>query len=182
MVGPHKQPEYLVWFKGYCPEDNLWLPQRNLEHVPDILKARPDRQTTSPSQPALSRAKQASSALRHMGHMFCYQLGSHRETVSEPRGEECEATPSQLASETLHAQANLFFKFTSAPLRTQLGTNVPQGQNPAYLPKPISLIPTHILIGSANWDIKSPGLGRFYLPGNLLGNTCSLLGQPLTKF
>ncbi len=41
LVGPHKQPEYLVRFKGYGAEDNLWLPQQNLEHAPEILRAKP---------------------------------------------------------------------------------------------------------------------------------------------
>ncbi len=31
LVSPHKQPEYLVLFRGYGPEDNLWLPQKILQ-------------------------------------------------------------------------------------------------------------------------------------------------------
>ncbi len=37
LVGPHKQPEFLVCFKGYGPEDDIWLPLLNLEHAQDIL-------------------------------------------------------------------------------------------------------------------------------------------------
>ncbi len=37
LVGPSKQSEFLVHFKGYEQEDDLWLPQCNLEHAQDIL-------------------------------------------------------------------------------------------------------------------------------------------------
>ncbi len=47
LVGPSRQPEYLVWFKGYGPEENLWLSQQNLEHAPDILQGSQARQTNN---------------------------------------------------------------------------------------------------------------------------------------
>jgi hypothetical protein len=40
--------EYLVQFKGYGPEDDLWLPQRNLEHAKDLIKEYQDRQKDMP--------------------------------------------------------------------------------------------------------------------------------------
>ncbi len=45
LVSPHKRPEYLVRFKGYGTEDNLWLPRRNVEHALEILWAYQARQT-----------------------------------------------------------------------------------------------------------------------------------------
>ncbi len=45
LVGPKQRPKYLVRFKGYWPEGDLWFPQKNLEHVPDILRAYQARQT-----------------------------------------------------------------------------------------------------------------------------------------
>ncbi len=73
LVCPHKLPEYLVRFKGYGPEDDLWLPQRNLEHAPEILRACQARQTNDLSQQAQpDKAQQAPHTLRHMGHVFYY--------------------------------------------------------------------------------------------------------------
>ena len=43
----NKLPEYLVRFKGYCPQDNLWLTQHNLEHAPEILLAYQSSQTNN---------------------------------------------------------------------------------------------------------------------------------------
>ncbi len=45
LVGPKQLPEYLMRFKGYWPEDDLWLPQKNLEHAQDILRAYQAQQT-----------------------------------------------------------------------------------------------------------------------------------------
>ena len=78
LVGPHKRPEFLVRFKGYGPEDDLWLPQRNLAHAQDILKAYQARQTNDLSRPARpSRAQRAPRALRRMGHVF-YHVSTAR--------------------------------------------------------------------------------------------------------
>ncbi len=52
LVSHNKLPEYLVRFKGYCPEDNVWLPHQNLEHAPEILQAYQARQTKNLSLPA----------------------------------------------------------------------------------------------------------------------------------
>ncbi len=57
--------EYLVEFKGYGPEDNLWLLQRNLEHAPEILRASQAWQTNDLSLPAQpDRAQQAPHKLK----------------------------------------------------------------------------------------------------------------------
>ena len=78
LVGPHKRPEFLVRFKGYGPEDDLWLPQRNLANAQDILKAYQARQTNDLSRPARpSRAQRAPRALRRMGHVF-YHVSTAR--------------------------------------------------------------------------------------------------------
>ncbi len=72
LVGHHKQPqpEYLVRFKG-CSLYYLWLPQLNLEHAPEILRAYRARQTNNLSlQARPDKAQLAPSTLRHMGHMF----------------------------------------------------------------------------------------------------------------
>ncbi len=37
LAGPHKRPEYLLRFKGYGPEDYLWLSQQNVELALEIL-------------------------------------------------------------------------------------------------------------------------------------------------
>ena len=71
LVGPKQRPEYLVRFKGYGPEDDLWLPQKNLEHAPDILRAYQARQTNDLSRrPRAQDAQRAPRALRSMGHVF----------------------------------------------------------------------------------------------------------------
>ncbi len=78
LVGPHKQPEFLVSFKGYGQEDDLWLPQLNLEHAQDILQAYQARQTNDLSLPACpSNAQLAPLALQHMGHVFYYVPAAH---------------------------------------------------------------------------------------------------------
>jgi hypothetical protein len=47
------------------------LPQRNLEHAPDILRAYQARQTNDHSRPARPQAAQrAPRALRRIGHVF----------------------------------------------------------------------------------------------------------------
>eukprot|EP00961_Rhodomonas_salina_P086181 1158488-Rhodomonas_salina.1 len=47
--------EYLVRFVSYRPEDDLWLPEKNLVHAPDIQKAyhdhQKDTQQTTTSRP-----------------------------------------------------------------------------------------------------------------------------------
>ncbi len=60
--------EYLVRFKGYCPEDDLWLPQRNLEHSQDLIKEYHDRQQDVPPVNALrpQRARRHLTLLRHL--------------------------------------------------------------------------------------------------------------------
>ncbi len=83
LVGPHKSPEYLVRFKGYGPEDDLWLPQKNLEHAPDIVRAYQARQANDLSRPARPRAAQrAPRALRRMGHVF-YHVTPTRSAATE---------------------------------------------------------------------------------------------------
>eukprot|EP00961_Rhodomonas_salina_P195417 2638318-Rhodomonas_salina.1 len=44
--------EYLVRFVSYGPEDDLWLPEKNLVHAPDILKEYHDSQKDT-QQPTL---------------------------------------------------------------------------------------------------------------------------------
>jgi hypothetical protein len=61
--------QYLVRFKGYGPEDDLWLPQRNLDHAPDIVKAYHDRQQDIDPPP--SRVSQrARRHLTRLGHIW----------------------------------------------------------------------------------------------------------------
>ena len=73
LVGSQRRPEYLVRFKGYGPEDDLWLPQRNLEHAQAILRAYQARQTNDLSRPARpDRTQRAPRTLRRMGHVFYY--------------------------------------------------------------------------------------------------------------
>ncbi len=120
LVGPHKRPEFLVSFKGYGPEDDLWLPQHNLEHAQDILRAYQARQTNDLSRPARpSRAQRAPQALLHMGHVF-YPLCSHKGLCLNQEGRNvrlpahswhqgpCVPRPSPLFT-----RLSPFFKFTS---------------------------------------------------------------------
>ncbi len=46
--------EYLVRFKGYSPKDDLWLPQRNLDHAQDLIKEYHDRQRDMPQRMPLA--------------------------------------------------------------------------------------------------------------------------------
>ena len=64
-----QRTEYLVCFKNFGPEDDLWLPQRNLVHAPDILRAYHDRQQNK--DPTQSQGRQR--ARRHLiriGHIW----------------------------------------------------------------------------------------------------------------
>ncbi len=61
--------EYLVCFKGYGPEDDLWLLQRNLSNAPEILPAYHNRQLDGinhhPVAPHRARLR-----LIHLGHLW----------------------------------------------------------------------------------------------------------------
>ena len=75
--------EYLVRFKNYGPEDDLWLPQRNLVNAPDILQDYHDRQRDKPATSA-STSQRAPRHLVRLGHLWlsrdCQQF----------RREECD--------------------------------------------------------------------------------------------
>ena len=67
--GTGAKTQYLVRFRGYGPEDDLWLPQRNLRNAPDILKDYHDRQTgRQPVQ--VPRAQRAPRHLTRLGHVW----------------------------------------------------------------------------------------------------------------
>jgi hypothetical protein len=67
--GAGARTQYLVRFRGYGPEDDLWLPQRNLKNAPDILKDYHDRQTgRQPVQ--VPRAQRAPRHLTRLGHVW----------------------------------------------------------------------------------------------------------------
>jgi hypothetical protein len=61
------------------------LPQRNLEHAQDILRAYQARQTNDHSRPARPRAAQrAPRALRRIGHVF-YRASEDGKSLSSTR-------------------------------------------------------------------------------------------------
>ena len=61
--------EYLVLFKNFGPEDDLWLPQRNLVNAPDVLKAYHDRQKDKEATVAQGRQR-APRRLTRLGHLW----------------------------------------------------------------------------------------------------------------
>ena len=75
--------EYLVRFKNYGPEDDLWLPQRNLANAQDILREYHNRQRDQPPN-LVPSPQQAPRHLVRLGHLWlsrdCQQF----------RREECD--------------------------------------------------------------------------------------------
>jgi hypothetical protein len=66
-TGP--RTEYLVRFKGYGPEDDLWLPQRNLTNAPEIVQAYQDRQRDNISNLPIA-PQRARRRLARLGHLW----------------------------------------------------------------------------------------------------------------
>ncbi len=64
------QNQYLVRFKGYGPEDDLWLPEDNLKHAPAVVTAYWERQTTGRAGPRAQQQK-ARRTLARLGHLWC---------------------------------------------------------------------------------------------------------------
>jgi hypothetical protein len=71
--------QYLVRFASYGPEDDLWLPARNLKNAPEVLQAYLDRQEEQISTPHGGQR-----ALRR-----CIRIGHewHRTSLPEPHME-----------------------------------------------------------------------------------------------
>jgi hypothetical protein len=61
--------EYLVRFKGYGPEDDLWLPKRNLANAPDVLREYHDRQRDLVAAPR-QHQQRAPRHLTRLGHIW----------------------------------------------------------------------------------------------------------------
>lgn len=64
--GSGKHTQYLVRFKSYGPEDDLWLPKRNLSNAPEIIEDYHRRQEDLP--PRRSKRGKAVKYLR-VGHV-----------------------------------------------------------------------------------------------------------------
>ncbi len=127
-------------------EDDLWLPQCNLEHAQDILRADQALQTNNLSRPACpNRAQRApgpSSTWVTCSILWPTHARHQQGTVSEPRGEVCEAALSQLAPGTFvpRLKSNFFrlspfFKFTSLPQPKPTGMSAPQSKSPEFRPE-----------------------------------------------
>jgi hypothetical protein len=68
--GQGNRTQYLVRFKSYGPEDDLWLPAKNLAHAPDILQDYLDRQQNNPPLPRSNRNARAPRHLHRLGHLW----------------------------------------------------------------------------------------------------------------
>ena len=68
--GSGSRAQYLVRFATYGPEDDLWLPARNLENAEEIVKAYHDRQRGQDTAPTQSRRSRAPRHLMRMGHVW----------------------------------------------------------------------------------------------------------------
>lgn len=66
----HKRTEYLVRFVGYGPEDDLWLPERNLQNAQAILQDYHDRQNDRRSDRRPVSRQQAPRQLTRLGHVW----------------------------------------------------------------------------------------------------------------
>lgn len=62
--------EYLVRFKGYGPEDDLWLPKGNLVNAPDVVAEYEARREDNVSTPRERSGQRAPRRLRLVGHVF----------------------------------------------------------------------------------------------------------------
>lgn len=67
--GTGNRVQYLIRFKGYGPEDDLWLPTRNLS-APDLLRDYHARQRDPESLPGPASHQRARRPLRRLGHLF----------------------------------------------------------------------------------------------------------------
>jgi hypothetical protein len=70
--GAGRHIQYLVRFEGYGPEDDLWLPARNLDHAQEVLAAYHARQTDKTLTVAHPRRQRAQRQLRRLGHSWHY--------------------------------------------------------------------------------------------------------------
>jgi hypothetical protein len=66
----HKRTEYLVRFVGYGPEDDLWLPEKNLQNAQTILQEYHDRQNNRSSDRRPVSRQQAPRQLTRLGHLW----------------------------------------------------------------------------------------------------------------
>ena len=83
----HKRTEYLVRFVGYGPEDDLWLPERNLANATTILQRYKDRQDDQ-EPPHTSHPARAGRAPRHLtwlGHIWFSKCVGLPEDWQTPR-------------------------------------------------------------------------------------------------
>eukprot|EP00961_Rhodomonas_salina_P037488 503739-Rhodomonas_salina.2 len=74
ILAHHKEGtkiEYLVRFASYGPEDDLWLPKRNLANAPNVVAAYHVRQTDPSQAPGRrTRRQQAPRHLTRLGHVY----------------------------------------------------------------------------------------------------------------
>eukprot|EP00961_Rhodomonas_salina_P285058 3852153-Rhodomonas_salina.2 len=94
LVGKkNPRTEYLVRFLSYGPEDDLWLPARNLKNAPEIVQAYHDRQTKPDGPPnPLRQTQRARSHLKRLGHIWTPTLPSPAK-VQEGRNESPPGSP-----------------------------------------------------------------------------------------
>eukprot|EP00961_Rhodomonas_salina_P090950 1223993-Rhodomonas_salina.2 len=77
--GSGNKTQFLVRFFTYGPEDDLWLPSKNLKNAPDIVAAYWERQGqhTTPPDAATRRTRQsAPRRLTRLGHVFSALQGT----------------------------------------------------------------------------------------------------------
>lgn len=62
--------QYLVRFRTYGPQDDLWLPEKNLINAPEIVQAYWARQNETPANPVSHKSQRATKRLQRVGHVF----------------------------------------------------------------------------------------------------------------
>ena len=68
-----KTTEYLVRFLSYGPEDDLWLPEKNLQNAPEIIQEYWNRQNQDmPPDSVRTTRSRAKKNLSRRGHIWAY--------------------------------------------------------------------------------------------------------------